>query len=74
MGHVKHPIVYLPIEFRSREFDSKALLAAALAERGYAVVLGQQWMVNANLDRLPPGVMLYKSFNRIHHAAMLQAR
>jgi len=71
---VKHPIVYLPIEFRSREFDSKALLAAVLAERGYSVVLGQQWMVNANLDRLPPGVMLFKSFNRIHHPAMLQAR
>lgn len=69
-----NPIVYLPIEHRSREFDSKALLAARLAERGYPVVLGQQWMVFANLDRLPPGVMLFKSFNRIHHPAMLQAR
>ena len=68
------PIVYLPIEHRSREFDSKALLAARLAERGYPVVLGQQWMVFANLDRLPPGVMLFKSFNRIHHSAMQQAR
>ena len=27
---MKHPIVYLPIEFRSREFDSKALLAYVL--------------------------------------------
>ena len=71
---MKHPIIYLPIEHRSREFDSKALLAAVLAERGYPVVLGQQWMVFANLDRLPPGVMLVKSFNRIHHAAMQQAR
>ena len=69
-----NPIIYLPIEHRSREFDSKALLAARLAERGYPVVLGQQWMVFANLDRLPPGVMLFKSFNRIHHPAMLQAR
>lgn len=74
MDRVTHPIVYLPIEFRSREFDSKALLAAVLAQRGYAVVLGQQWMVNANLDRLPPGVVLYKSFNRIHHPAMQQAK
>jgi surface carbohydrate biosynthesis protein len=71
---VKQPIVYLPIEFRSREFDSKALLAAVLAERGYPVVLGQQWMVFANLGRLPPGVMLFKSFNRIHHQAMRDAR
>lgn len=73
MGRL-NPIIYLPIEHRSREFDSKALLAATLAERGYPVVLGQQWMVFANLDRLPPGVMLFKSFNRIHHQAMQQAR
>jgi len=71
---LKHPIVYLPIEHRSREFDSKLLLAAVLAERGYPVVVGQQWMVFANLERLPPGVMLFKSFNRIHHGAMQQAR
>src|SRR5262245_35297297 len=68
------PIVYLPIEFRSRELDSKALLAPVLAQRAYAVVLGQQWMVFANLDRLPPGVMLFKTFNRINHSAMQQAR
>jgi surface carbohydrate biosynthesis protein len=71
---MKQPIVYLPVEFRSREFDSKALLAAVLAERGYPVVLGQQWLVFANLGRLPPGVMLFKSFNRIHHQAMRDAR
>ena len=69
-----NPIVYLPIEHKSREFDSKALLAARLAERGYAVVLGQQWLMFANLDRLPPGVMLFKTFNRINHSAMQQAR
>lgn len=74
MDRVKHPIVYLPVEFRSREFDSKALLAARLAELGYPAVLGQQWMLYANLDRLPAGVVLFKSFNRLHQPAMLQAR
>ena len=69
-----NPIVYLPIEMGARELDSKALLAARIAERGYPVVLGQQWMLFANLDRLPPGVMLFKSFNRIHQPAMQQAR
>jgi surface carbohydrate biosynthesis protein len=68
------PIVYLPIEFGSREFDSKALLATVIASRGYSVVIGQQWMLYANLKRLPPGVALFKSFNNIHHPAMQQAK
>ncbi|MCC6915658.1 MAG: hypothetical protein IT566_18315 [Rhodospirillaceae bacterium] len=68
------PIVYLPIEFGSREFDSKALLAAVIATRGYPVVIGQQWMLYANMKRLPAGVALFKSFNNIHHPAMQQAK
>ncbi len=68
------PIIYLPIEFQSREFDSKVLLAATLTERGYAVVLGQQWLLYENISRLPPGVILFKSFNKIHQAAMAHAR
>lgn len=68
------PIVYLPIEFGPREFDSKGLLAAILAARGYVVVIGQQWMLYENLKRLPPGTILIKSFNSIHHGAMRVAR
>ncbi len=70
----RFPIVYLPIEFQSREFDSKTLLAARLAQRGYSVVLGQQWLLYNNITRLPPGVFLFKSFNKIHQPAMAQAR
>lgn len=70
----RFPIVYLPVEFKSREFDSKALLAATLASRGYPVVIGQQWMLNDNLERLPPGLILFKSFNSIHHPPMLRAK
>jgi surface carbohydrate biosynthesis protein len=68
------PIIYLPIEFQVREFESKCLLAATLARQGYSVVLGQQWMLYANIDRLPLGVFLFKSFNKIHHPAMIQAK
>src|SRR5262245_21810230 len=68
------PIIYLPIEFQSREFDSKVLLAATLTERGYAVVLGQQWLLYENVPRLPPGVILFKSFNKFHQVAMAHAR
>jgi len=70
----RYPIVYLPIEFGSREFDSKALLATVLAGRGYTVIIGQQWMLISNLERLPPGTALFKSFNNIHHAGMRLAK
>ena len=70
----KSPIIYLPIEFQSREFDSKVLLAATLTERGYTVVLGQQWLLYENIPRLEPGVILFKSFNKFHQAAMAHAR
>ena len=70
----KFPIIYLPIEFQSREFDSKVLLAATLTERGYAVALGQQWLIYENIPRLPPGVILFKSFNKFHQTAMAAAR
>lgn len=70
----RFPVIYLPIEFQSREFESKALLAATLAQRGYTVVLGQQWLLYENIPRLPPGVILFKSFNKFHQAAMAQAR
>ena len=68
------PIIYLPIELQAREFESKALLAAILTERGYPVVFGQHWMMYANLDCLPAGVFLSKSFNRFHQPAMLSAK
>ena len=56
------------------EFDSKVLLGATLAQRGYTSVLGQQWLLYESITRLPPGVMLFKSFNKYHQSAMAQAR
>jgi surface carbohydrate biosynthesis protein len=70
----RFPIIYLPIEFQSREFDSKVLLSATLAQRGYTVVLGQQWLLYESISRLPPGVILFKGFNKFHQPAMAQAR
>ncbi len=68
------PLVYLLIEFGSREFESKALLATVLAKRGYGVVIGLQWSVVTCGQHLPPGAMLFKSFNALHHPAMRIAR
>ncbi len=67
-------VVYLPVEFRAREFDSKALLAAALASKGYTVVIGQKWMIDYNMRQLPRGLVLFKGFNRIHHPQIRAAR
>lgn len=68
------PLVYVLVEFGSREFDAKALLATVLAKRGYGVVIGVQWNVVTCGRYLPPGAMLFKSFNALHHPAMRIAR
>ena len=70
----RFPVIYLPIEFQSREFDSKALLATILAQRGYTVVLGSNGFCTKAFARLPPGVILFKCFNKFHQPAMAQAR
>ena len=45
-----NPIAYLPIEYRSREFDGKLALAVALMRRGVTVVIGQQWAITKRLE------------------------
>lgn len=70
----RRPIVYLPIEFRSREFDSKMLLACVLVQRGYSVLIGRQKAIYFNLAQLPPGAVLFKSFNSLWHGYMQEAR
>lgn len=67
------PVLYLPIEEKGREFDSKLLIAGAAAERGFTVVIGQVWGINRNLDRMPPGIVLFKGVNKIQHGNMLIA-
>jgi surface carbohydrate biosynthesis protein len=68
------PIVYLPIEFGSREFNSKALLATTLAVRGYSVAIGLQRNLLHYLKFLPPGAILFKSFNSFYHLSMRMGR
>jgi surface carbohydrate biosynthesis protein len=67
-------IVYLPIEYRSREFDGKLALAVRLIQAGFVVVVGQQWGLTDSLKLLPTGIVLFKSQNRIHHGGMKAAR
>ena len=70
------PWLLLPIETKAREFDAKLLLAAAAAEAGFDVVLGDQTAIVRRLDLLPHGAYLDKSVsgNKIGHFRNLAQR
>lgn len=50
----------LPCEIKSREWDSKLLLACILAERGWRVIVGSRNPIHLALGRLPRSVYLGK--------------
>jgi surface carbohydrate biosynthesis protein len=50
----------LPCEIKSREFDSKLLLACFLAERGWTSVVGSRNDIHMKLHRFPRSVYLGK--------------
>ncbi|MBM3597248.1 MAG: hypothetical protein FJX35_03465 [Alphaproteobacteria bacterium] len=68
------PSVYISVEESARELAAKLLLSAILAERGFTVVLGQQWLLNDNLFHLPAGFVLFKGNNAIQHHHMRVAK
>ena len=74
MTKIVNKIIYLPVEFKLRELDSKLALSLKLLSKGYSVVIGQQWEIYANLKTIPPGIILFKSHNRIHYPAMKIAK
>jgi surface carbohydrate biosynthesis protein len=56
-------ILYLPIETKSREFDSKLLIALASLRKDTAVVLSSN-RFKLSKSEMPPGVVLLKSAAR----------
>ena len=50
----------LPCEIKSREFDSKLLLACILAERGWRIIVGSRNHIHLKLARLTRSVYLGK--------------
>jgi surface carbohydrate biosynthesis protein len=64
-------ILYCPMEIASRELDSRLLLAAIAAARGFEVVLGQKWLIERNIERMTPGVYLSKTLT-VRDAKMLK--
>ncbi len=68
------PAVYLPIEIKARELPSRLVMASRLVEAGFAVVIGNQWSLTGNLAALPPGVVMFKTVNKIQGAWMAAAK
>lgn len=70
-----HKILYLPVEVKAREFESKMLLAIQAAERGFHVVVGRSWVINfGRYTDLPPGIVLFKTLNAMDANNMAIAR
>lgn len=61
------PIVYLPVELEGREFSSRLLLALEILKQGYIPVILSYALLTAQPDVLPPGVVVYKSYNGLDH-------
>ena len=64
------PILYLGLEIKQRELDSRLAIALHALKRGLPVVFGQQWAIFQNADSLPPGLILFKTVNNIQASNM----
>ena len=69
-----NPIIYILIEIAVRELDSKLLTALFLAKKGFRVIVGFQWELTINRDRLPKGIFFFKGMNKIHTKFMAKVR
>lgn len=57
--------IYLPVEIAARELKSKAKIAGELARKGYQVLLASAYAIKDMFNSLPPGVMLFKTMNKL---------
>lgn len=62
--------VYIPVEKKTRELQSKILVALGLVEGGANVVVGFQKAVFAVASMAPRGVIFYKGLNKVQHEYM----
>lgn len=66
--------VYLPVEITVRELDAKLLVAAAALRAGCEVIIGQKWLLEKNISRMPPGVVLSKTLTKRDSRAIRKAK
>ena len=62
--------LYLPIEESARELDARLLLVIAAMQKGYRVVIGQQWLMINSLQNLMPGIVFFKGSNKVQSSWM----
>ena len=67
-------ILYLPMEIASRELDARLLLTVAALAQGFEVVIGQKWLIERNIRRMPPGIYLSKTMTRRDAKSIALAR
>jgi surface carbohydrate biosynthesis protein len=68
------PVLYLPVEETKRELTSRLLIACFAAERGITSIIGQQWLLEYNLEHMPPGVVIFKGNDALQTRNMSFAR
>lgn len=70
---VTSPFLYLPVEVAARELDAKLLIAFFAVSAGYEVIFGQKWLMQRNLGRMPPGIVLFKTLTAVDAKSMQAA-
>ncbi len=58
------PMIILPSETQSREFDAKLLLACMLAERGLPTIVGSRIAIHNHMHKLDPAIYVAKDFRK----------
>lgn len=66
--------VYFLCEVGAREVAPRFALAALLSARGYRTLIGHKLVLHEMLDRLPPGVVVYKDGTEVSHRYFAKAR
>ena len=70
--------LYLPLEIKARELESKVLLASEASSRGFSAIIGHNSLLQRGLSSgaLPPGLYFDKSLSRhkYHRLQRLWAR
>jgi surface carbohydrate biosynthesis protein len=67
-------LLYLPMEIASRELDSRLLLSVIALTHGFEVVIGQKWLIESNIRRMPGGIYLSKTMTRRDAVSLAKAR
>ena len=66
--------LYLPMEIAARELDSRLLIALFAVRQGLEAVIGQKWLLQANMAFVPAGLWIFKTLTPGDARHMMRAR